>query len=389
MAFAVAAIVANLYYVQPLLPDLSADLGGSADMVGLSVTVTQLGYAAGLILLVPLGDLLANRGLVVSMLSAGSVALAATALAPNPVALLISLAVVGLSSAAINVLIQLAATLAGDHERGRVVGTLMTGLLLGVLLARTVSGAVGDMAGWRAVYALGAVLIAVLALALRPGLPALTARGGTSYPRLLASIVAIVRRERFLRRRMAFGFVGFAAFQLLWTALPFLLAAEPYSYSSTTIGLFGLIGAAGVVCAQVAGRLLDRGLTHPATGVLTLSLAVAWATAFSGRTQLVLLVAGIILLDIGVQGIHVLNQTRIYVFEPAIRSRVTTAYMTSYFLGGAFGGGLAVFLVPRTGWTGVCVAGGVLATAAALLWLADRGVAEPATAPPAPQLGES
>ncbi|MEV8515413.1 MFS transporter [Dactylosporangium sp. NPDC051484] len=378
MAFAVGAIVADLYYVQPLLPDLSADLGGSADTVGLSVTVTQLGYAAGLILLVPLGDLLANRALVVGMLTVGSVALAATAAAPGPLALLLSLAVVGLSSTAINVLIQLAASLARDHERGRVVGTLMTGLFLGVLLARTVAGAVGELAGWRAVYILGAVLIAALAVALRVKLPALSARGGSTYPRLLTSVVAIVRREPFLRRRMAFGFAGFAAFQLLWTSLPFLLSGDPYRYSSATIGLFGLVGAAGVLCAQVAGRLLDRGLAHPATGVLALCLATAWALAFAGRTELIVLVIGIVLLDIGVQGVHVLNQTRIYVYEPAIRARVTTAYMTAYFLGGAFGGGLAVSLVPRAGWAGVCIAGGALAAVTTLLWLTDRRVAEPA-----------
>ncbi|GAA1293676.1 MFS transporter [Saccharothrix xinjiangensis] len=375
MAVACGVVVANLYYIQPLLPDLARDFGVAPGAVGSGVVVTQVGYAVGLVLLVPLGDLVAQRVLVVTMLAVGAVALAATSLAGGPAALLACLVVVGLASTAINVLIQLAASLARPQERGKAVGTLMTGLLLGVLLARTVSGAVGDAAGWRVVYAGAAVLLALLAAVMRLALPDLPARRGARYPELLRSVVALVRSERFLRRRMAFGLLGFASFQLLWTALPFLLSAEPYGYSATGIGMFGLIGAAGVLCAQVAGRLLDRGLAHPVTGVLVLLLAVAWAANAAGATLLVPLLVGIVLLDVGVQGVHVLNQTQIYAYPDAVRARVTTAYMTSYFLGGALGGGLAVLLVQHAGWTGVCVAGGVLALLAAALWATDRGIA--------------
>ncbi|QFZ17788.1 MFS transporter [Saccharothrix syringae] len=374
MAVACGVVVANLYYIQPLLPDLARDFGVAPGAVGSGVVVTQVGYAVGLVLLVPLGDLVAQRALVVTMLAAGAVALAATALAGGPAVLLACLAVVGLASTTINVLIQLAATLARPQERGKAVGTLMTGLFLGVLLARTASGALGDAAGWRAVYAGAAVLLALLAAVMRVALPDLPARRGASYPQLLLSVVALVRSERFLRRRMAFGLLGFASFQLLWTSLPFLLSEEPYGYSSTVIGMFGLIGAAGVLCAQVSGRLLDRGLAHPVTGVLVLLLAVAWAANAAGATLLVPLLVGIVLLDIGVQGVHVLNQTRIYTYPDAVRSRVTTAYMTSYFLGGALGGGLAVLLVQRAGWPGVCVAGGVLALLAGALWVTDRRI---------------
>jgi len=374
MAFAVGAIVANLYYVQPLLPDIAADLRVTPSVVGSSVTVTQLGYATGLALLVPLGDLVANRRLVVSMLVVAAAALGLTALSPGPAVLLVLFAVVGVSSTAINVLIQLAATLAHEGERGRVVGTLMTGLFLGILLARTVSGALGDVAGWRVVYGFAAVLVAALAVALRLRLPNLPARGGTTYPKLLGSVVTIVRTERFMRRRMAFGALGFAGFQLLWTSLPFLLSGEPYHYSSAAIGLFGLVGAAGVFCAQVAGRLLDKGLAHQVTGVLVLMLGVAWLVIGTGGEYLVPLLIGIILLDLGVQGLHVLNQTRIYVYPIEIRSRVTTAYMTSYFAGGAVGAALAVVLYGQFGWLGVCVAGGVLTCLAAVLWLTDRAI---------------
>ncbi|WNV87802.1 MFS transporter [Umezawaea sp. Da 62-37] len=374
MAFAVGAVVANLYYIQPLLPDLARDFGVAPGVVGSGVVVTQVGYAAGLVLVVPLGDLVAGRTLVVALLAACAAALAATALATGPLVLLVCLAVVGLTSTAVNVLIQLAASLARPDERGKVVGTLMTGLFLGVLLARTASGALGDAAGWHAVYAAAAVLVALLAVLMRLTLPDLPARRGTTYPKLLASVVTIIRAERFLRRRMAFGVLGFASFQLLWTALPFLLSGAPYDYSATTIGLFGLVGAAGVLCAQLAGRLLDRGLAHQVTGVLVLFLGIAWAANAAGGTTLLWLLVGIVLLDIGVQGVHVLNQTRIYVYPNEIRARVTTAYMTSYFLGGALGGGLAVILVQQVGWLGVCAAGVVLAALAALLWATDRHI---------------
>lgn len=380
MAFAVGSIVANLYYIQPLLPDLARDFAVAPGVVGTGVVMTQVGYAAGLVLLVPLGDLVANRTLVVTLLLAGAAALAATSLATGPAMLLVCLVVVGLASTAVNVLIQLAASLAHPQERGKVVGTLMTGLFLGVLLARTASGALGDVAGWRAVYAAAAVLVALLAVVMRLALPNLPARRGTTYPKLLASVVTIIRAERFLRRRMAFGVLGFASFQLLWTALPFLLSGAPYEYSSTTIGLFGLVGAAGVLCAQLAGRLLDRGLAHQVTGVLVLFLALAWAANIVGGTELAWLLVGIVLLDIGVQGVHVLNQTRIYVYPNEIRARVTTAYMTSYFLGGALGGGLAVVLMQQVGWLGVSVAGLVLAALAAALWLTDRHITPTAQA---------
>jgi predicted MFS family arabinose efflux permease len=178
---------------------------------------------------------------------------------------------------------------------------------------------------------------------------------------------------------MAFGALGFAGFQLLWTSLPFLLSGGSYHYSSAAIGLFGLVGAAGVFCAQVAGRLLDRGLAHQVTGVLVLVLGAAWLVLGLGSDHLVTLLIGIVMLDLGVQGVHVLNQTRIYVYPIAIRSRVTTAYMTAYFAGGGAGAALAVALYGQFGWTGVSVAGGVLTCLAAMLWLTDRAIAPSGT----------
>ncbi|WP_405783052.1 MFS transporter [Streptomyces sp. NBC_00859] len=383
LAVACGLIVANNYYAQPLLPDFTRSLHISSSTAGLAVTLNQLGYAAGLVLLVPLGDLLARRSVVTVMLTVDALALAGAAAAPNAFTLIAVLTVVGITGSAINILIPAAATLAADDQRGRVVGTLMTGLLLGILLARTVAGTVDQAVGWRWVYGLAAVVIAVLAVALRLRMPDVPATRGARYGRLLASVGSLVRTEPFLRRRMAIGAIGFCCFQLLWTALPFMLSSAPHHYSAAAIGLFGLLGAAGAACAQPAGRLQDKGVAHAATGVLLLVVGAAWALT-AGGGNLVLLIAGILVLDIGVQGVHVLNQARIYGYPARIRSRVTTAYMTSYFLGGSVGGALGVSLYTAAGWGGVCAAGGVLTAAALLLWLTERHRTPAGTAAPPP-----
>ncbi|MFD0567776.1 MFS transporter [Kitasatospora saccharophila] len=245
LATACGVIVANNYYAQPLLPALQHAFGTGPATAGLCVTLNQLGYAAGLLFIVPLGDLAGRRRLVTLLLSVDAVVLAGAALAPGIWPLIGLLAAAGTAGTAINVLVPTAATLAGDHQRGRVVGTVMTGLLLGILLARTVAGLIDSAVGWRPVYGIAAVAAAVLAVTLHAKLPDLPAAPGAGYLRLLGSVAALVRDEPFLRRRMAAGALGFGAFQLLWTALPFMLSDRPYSYGSSVIGLFGLLGAAG------------------------------------------------------------------------------------------------------------------------------------------------
>lgn len=384
MAAACGFIVADNYYAQPLLPALARDLHTSASTAGLTVTVVQVGYAAGLVLLVPLGDLLARRRLVVTLLALSAAGLAATAAAPGMALLLVTLTMVGLTGSATNVLIPFAATLARPEQRGRAVGTLMTGLLLGILLARTAAGALDEVAGWRTVYALAAAVIAALALALHRALPDLPPATTGSYRQLLSSVRVLVRDEPMLRRRMALGALGFGAFSLLWTALPFRLTDPPYHYGSGTIGLFGLVGAAGVAATQVAGRLQDSGRYRAGAGMFIAVIALAWAVLSPGG-HLAALLLGIIALDLGVQGLHVLNQARIYTLGESVRSRVTTAYMTAYFLGGAAGSALGAVLYPYAGWGGVCAGGAVLAVAAIGLWLTDRdgrAASRPGTAVP-------
>jgi predicted MFS family arabinose efflux permease len=234
-----------------------------------------------------------------------------------------------------------------------------------------VAGLVDEVFGWRVVYAGSAVVIAVLTVVLRARLPLVPVTPGTSYPRLLASIGRLIRDEGFLRRRMVLGFVAFACTQLLWSAVPLLLSRSPYSYSSAQIGLFGLLGAAGALVAHGIGRLHDRGLAHQAAGVLVVLIAASWLVMTTGGPMIAVLI-GIALSSATTQGLHVLNQARLFRYPPEQRSRVTTAYMTSYFVGGTVGGGLAAPVFAAGGWLAITASGLGLCALAAGAWIADR-----------------
>lgn len=375
LATACGLIVANLYYAQPLLPALARSFQVSADVAGLTVVFAQLGYAAGLVFVVSLGDLMSSRPLIVGLLGANTVGLVLATLAPTPWMLIAALTVVGVSASAISLIIVLATGLAARDAAGGVVGTLMAGLLTGGLLARTVAGIVDELVGWRAVYGGSSVLIAVLTIILRVRLPLVPVVASTSYPRLLASVATLIRREGVLRRRMALGLLAFACTQLLWSALPLLLARSPYFYSSARIGLFGLLGAAGALVAHGIGRLDDRGLAQRATGVLILLIALSWVVLGAGGPILAVLI-GIALSNAATQGLHVLNQARLFRSPASTRSRVTTAYMTAYFLGGTVGGGIAAPVFAAGGWLAITATGVGLCALGGAAWLADRKTSE-------------
>ena len=384
IAVACGTVVANLYYGQPLLDVIGSDLGVSPGTAGLVVTASQIGYAAGLLLLVPLGDLLERRTLISRMLLVTAAGLALTALAPGFAVLAAGIAVVGVSSVVAQILVPFASSLAADDERGRVVGRVMSGLLLGILLARTISGFLAELGSWRLVYALAAVAMVVLSGVLRRFLPTTEPPEALPYPTLLRSVGTLVREEPVLRRRMLYGALIFAGFSTLWTPLAFLLSADPYGYGEATIGLFGLAGLAGAGVASAAGRLADAGLGRVASGgFLTLILA-SWALLALGASHLIWLVVGIALIDLGIQGAHILNQSAIYTLRPEARSRLTTAYITSYFAGGAAGSAAAAFAWQHGGWSSVCWLGAALALLGVGVWATDRtgarqGDADPAT----------
>jgi predicted MFS family arabinose efflux permease len=371
LAVACGGAVANIYYAQPLLDAIASDLRVSAGAAGLLVTASQVGYAAGLLALVPLGDLLERRSLVARMLCVTAAALALTAAAPSFPVLAAGIAVVGVTSVVAQILVPFASTLAGEHERGQVVGRVMSGLLIGILLARTVSGLVAQAGGWRLVYVLAAVGMLVLAAVLARALPASAPPAEMRYPELLRSVGTLIREQPVLRRRMAYGALGMAGFSVLWTAIAPLLARPPYGYGEAVIGLFGLAGLAGAGAASAAGRLADAGWTRRATGGFLLAVAASWALLALGADALVPLVVGIVVLDLGIQGAHILNQSVIYSLVPEARSRLTTAYMTGNFAGGALGSGAAALAWDAGGWGAVSALGAAFGVTALAVWLTE------------------
>ena len=376
LAVACGVVVANLYYAQPLLPDIGRDLHASSTLTSAVVVLTQLGYAAGLVLIVPLGDRLERRRFVWVTLLVTAVALAGAAAAGSIGVLLAALLAVGVTSVIVQVLVPLAADLAGEAERGRVVGTVMSGLLIGILGSRTISGLVGQAGGWRAIYVVAAVLMVVVAAALRHELPVSQPKGDLAYGALLASVGRLFAEEPLLRRRSSYGALAFGSFSVLWTSIGFLLAAPPFNYGSAEIGLFGLAGIAGAVCASAAGRLADRGRQRPATAIFLVATALSFALLLLGAHHLVVLVLGVVVLDFGVQGAHVSNQSVVYKLRPEARSRITTVYITSYFLGGALGSLCAAALWSATGWVGICALGAVLPLIALALWVGEPRIAK-------------
>ena len=374
LLFAVATgqAVACNYLAQPLLETLRNLFGVSEGMAGLIVTAAQIGYAAGLILLLPLGDLFERRGLIITLAAITVAGLAAAAVAPSIGLFIVATAVIGMTSVMAQLLVPFAATLAPEAERGRVVGNVMSGLILGILLARTFSGLIAQAAGWRAVYVIAAVLMLAQAVLLYVKLPTFRQSAGLRYPKLLASVLEIARGEPVLRRRALYGVFSFATFSVLWTTLAFLLSAPPFNYSDGIIGLFGLVGAAGALAASVVGHYTDRGWVYWLTGGGCLLTLIAFVTMWFGRASLPLLIAGIVILDVGSQGIHISNQSEIYRLRPEARNRINAFYMTSCFVGAAVGSASAAFAYDRWGWAGTCVLGVLLGVACVARWATDR-----------------
>ena len=376
--FAVAsgATVANLYYAQPLLSLIARRLGIGDGEAGLLVTVSQVCYAIGLLLIVPLGDLVNRRRLVVRLLGVSAVAMALAALAPGFAVLAVALGIASLASVVVQILVPFASTLAPEADRGRIVGLVMSGVLTGILLARTVSGIVAGIAGWRAPFVVAAVLMIVLSLALWRALPNVAPPVTMPYRQLLASVGRLVVSEPRLRRRMVYGACGFASFSVVWTTVAFLLSGPPFHYGSIVIGLFGLAGLLGAIGASRFGALADRGLGRPFTGLTLALVLVGWIVlALDPHTVLGVLL-GLVVLDFAVQGQNILSQHVIYGLGAENASRVTTAYITSNFVGGAIGSAAGSLAWDAGGWTAVCGVGGVIAAVATAFWVTEPGLGE-------------
>ncbi|ACG72967.1 major facilitator superfamily MFS_1 [Anaeromyxobacter sp. K] len=366
LAVAAGASVGNLYLLQPLLPEVARAFSTSPRAVGVVSMLTQVGYGAGMFLFVPLGDVLERRRLMLALLGAVAVALLAVAASPTlPVLAGASLAV-GTTTVVPQLALPLAAHVAPPEERGRAVGAVMGGLLVGILLARTASGFLGAHLGWRAVYVVAAALMVALAAALRALLPRSEPDASMPYPALLRSMLDIAREEPVLREAAALGALGFAAFSVFWSTLAFQLEAR-HGLGPDVAGLFGVLGAAGALAAPVLGRLADR--TRPrANAGISIVVALAGFAVFAASGSVPALVAGVLLLDVGVQGNHVSNLARVHGRRPEARSRMNTIYMVTYFAGGALGTAVGTWAWTARGWGGVCAAGAAFLAAALALW---------------------
>lgn len=370
LTVAAGMAVANLYYGQPLLADLAHSFALPASRAGFFVTLTQLGYGLGLLLIVPLGDSLERRSLIVRLLLLEAVALLGIGFAPTASWLTIACLAAGFVAVVPQIIIPFAASLASDEQRARIVGTVLSGILIGVLLARTISGFVGAHLGWRAMYWIAAGLMLLLAFVLWRALPEQPESGKMSYPRLLTSLWTLVRTEPALRSACLFGMLTFAAFNVFWVTLAFFLRTPPYHFGSDVVGLFGIVGVVGAAAAPQVGRLADRtGEPRITIGlglsIVLLSFVVFWLFGYS----LWGLIAGVILLDLGTQTNLISCQTIAQQLVPEARSRLNTIFMTTYFLGGAAGSALGAYGWSIGRWSGICMIGVALLLSALTAFL--------------------
>jgi predicted MFS family arabinose efflux permease len=356
-----AVTVANIWYNQPLLPAIGRTFNVSNGAAGIVAVVTQVGYAAGLLCFVPLGDAVDSRRLMLGLLAAVTVALLGAAVAPTLAVEAAAGFAIGLTTVVPQVAIPLAAGLAEPAHRGRVVGQIMGGLLVGILGARALAGFVGAAFGWRRMFVVAAVLMVLCAIAVRMKLPARQPSSTLSYGALLRSLLPIAREQPVARDAAMLGAMTFGSFSAFWTTLAFRLEAPPLHYGSQVAGLFGLLGIAGAAAAPVAGYLADRRSARGTVGLALIGVGVAWVVLLLFGHTLWGIAVGVVVLDAAVQIAQVSNQARIYSLDSRLYSRLNTIYMVSYFAGGALGSALSAAAWDLAGWRGVCAVGLALA----------------------------
>ncbi len=365
--------VANIYFAQPLLDELSNDFAIDQSIIGLIITITQIFYGLGLLLLVPLGDLLNQRRLIIGQMLLSTVALFIVATASYVVVLFVGMALVGLLAVVTQTLVAFAATMASSTERGRVVGIVTSGIVIGILLARTFAGLVTDLAGWRSVYLVSAALMLLMVGMFIKVLP----RGerevkSLSYLQLIQSVFTLFIQERTLRIRSILATLIFADFSILWTSLVLPLSAPPLALSHTVIGAFGLVGVAGALAAAQAGKFADQGYGQRTTGIALTLLPISWIFINYLEKSFLALIIGIVLLDLAVQAVHVTNQTMILPLRTEARSRLTAGYMVFYSIGSASGSIASTQMYAYFGWGGVCLLGASISTIALLFWATTK-----------------
>lgn len=375
MATTTGLVVASNYYAQPLLHTIADELNLTYAKAGIIVTVAQASYALGLVLLVPLGDLLERRRLIITMMFFATAGLLVSANAQNFIMLLSGTAIAGAFSVVAQVLVPFAATLSSPQHRGKVVGTIMSGLLMGILLARTAAGGLSSLGDWHTVYWVAAALMLLNTLALWYLLPRhAPTNSRMHYGKLIVSVFTLFVRYPVHFQRSMLGCLIFAMFSVLWTSLAFLLSSEPWSLPDATIGLFGLAGAAGALSARRAGVLADRGHSRSLTLIGVLALLLSWGLIGLGSHSLIALLAGIVLLDLALQAVHITNMNLVLGLDENARNRLNSGYMFLYFVGGAAGSMASAAVYQQGGWIGVTVLGAGLGFITLLYALGMRAV---------------
>jgi predicted MFS family arabinose efflux permease len=378
MALCTGLIVANIYYSQPLLVLMSEEFGVSESNAGQVTFFTQVGYALGLLFCVPLGDKLERKTQIVVMTLAAVVALVAAAESANITMLKITGLMIGFTSVVPQLILPLAANLSDPASRGKVIGTIMSGLLVGILLSRTLSGIVGHHYGWRAMFWIAAGVSALLAVIMITSFPSSKPSFSGTYGDLMKSLLTLIKEQPMLREASAINACCFAMFGMFWTTVVFLLSDAPFKYTSEQIGLMGLAAAAGALGAPLVGRIADKKNPRIAIGYGIIFLLLGYFLFYAFQTNIIGIIIGIIAIDLGLQGIHVSNQTRIYTLLPEARNRLNTVFMTASFIGTSLGSGIGLWVWSFAQWTGICIAGTGLILVALIIYLAtykkEKGV---------------
>jgi len=368
LAVACGVAVGNIYFPQAVSPSIAAGLHVTPDAAALVVTATQFGYATGVFLLVPLGDRVPHRRLIVTLLVLTGLGLLAAGAAPTLGPLLAAGALVGVTTVVAPIIGPMAAGLVSDDRRGVVSGALLSGSLGGMLLSRALGGTLGEWLGWRAPYLVAAALVLTIAIFLLRAMPATTPPSAQRYPALLAEPLRLLRTEPQLRRSCLYQATVFAGFSAVWTGVALLLTGPTYGLSASAVGVLALVNAGTMLCTPIAGRQVDR-RGPDAVNLVCLVGAIASALVLTvgslgGTLGLAGLVLGSLLLDVAMQSGMVANQVRIYGLRPEARSRLNTAYMTCAYIGGSIGSWLATRVYGHFGWLGVCTLAGALAASA-------------------------
>ncbi|WP_372989011.1 MFS transporter [Mycobacteroides salmoniphilum] len=362
--------VATIYFSQPLLDTIGTQFSMPTAQVGIVLTLTQVGYAIGLLLIVPLGDTVNQRRLIVGQTVLLGVSLLATAISPNAWTFLLSVTAVGALAVVTQVMVAYTAVHAAPERQGWAVGVVTGGIISGILLARTVSGALSDLFGWRAVYVVASIAAVTTAVILAHALPhSRRPPQGLPYRRLIASTLRLLRDVPVLRSRAIIAMLIFAAITVMLTPMVLPLTSAPYHLSHTEVGLFGLAGAAGALGAFKAGSWCDRGWANRVTGVGLSLMLTAWVFAATLRWTLLGLTVAVVIIDFGLQSVHVANQSLIYRLDTELHGRLTAAYMTFYSIGSAVGAIMSTWVYATHGWGGVCLLGASISLGALCYWI--------------------